>query len=104
MCRRLPNGWRRCARNGRGSHTFTDALQAAGLAPEIISGSGTGTHHLDLEHGPFTEIQAGSYLFMDKQYGGVELAPGGPPFRTSLTIAGRVVSTAQPDRVIVDAG
>jgi len=84
--------------------TFTDALKAASLAPEIISGSGTGTHHLDLEHGPFTEIQAGSYLFMDKQYGGIELAPGGSPFMTSLTIAGRVVSTVQPDRVIVDAG
>jgi len=83
---------------------FTDALKAAGLAPEIISGSGTGTHHLDLEHGPFTEIQAGSYLFMDKQYGAVELAPGGSPFKTALTVAGRVVSTVQPDRVIVDAG
>ena len=41
---------------------------------------------------------------MDKQYGAVELAPGGPPFRTALTIATRVVSTVQPDRVIVDAG
>jgi 3-hydroxy-D-aspartate aldolase len=83
---------------------FTDALKAAGMAPEIISGGGTGTHHLDLEQGPFTEIQAGSYLFMDKQYGGIELAPGGSPFKTSLTIAGRVVSTVQPDSVIVDAG
>ena len=46
----------------------------------------------------------GSYLFMDKQYGAVELAPGGAPFRTALTIAARVVSTVQPDRVIVDAG
>ena len=77
---------------------------AAGLPAEIVSGGGTGTHHLDLEQGPFTEIQPGSYLFMDKQYGAVELAPGGPPFRTSLTIAARVVSTVQPDRVIVDAG
>ncbi len=84
--------------------TFIDALKAAGLAPEIVSGGGTGTHHLDLEQGPFTELQAGSYLFMDKQYCAIELAPGGSPFRTSLTIAGRVVSTAQPDRVIVDAG
>jgi D-serine deaminase-like pyridoxal phosphate-dependent protein len=84
--------------------SFTDALSAAGLTPEIISGGGTGTHHLDLEHGPFTEIQAGSYLFMDKQYGAIELAPGGSPFKTSLTVAGRVVSTVQPDRVIVDAG
>jgi 3-hydroxy-D-aspartate aldolase len=84
--------------------TIIDALQAEGLAPEIVSGGGTGTHHLDLEQGPFTEIQPGSYLFMDKQYGAVELAPGGSPFRTSLTVAGRVVSTVQPDSVIVDAG
>ena len=83
---------------------FIEALRAAGLAPEIVSGGGTGTHHLDLEQGPFTEVQAGSYLFMDKQYGAVELAPGGSPFRTALTIAGRVVSTVQPDRVIIDAG
>jgi D-serine deaminase-like pyridoxal phosphate-dependent protein len=84
--------------------TFTSALKDAGHQPEITSGGGTGTHHLDLEHGPYTEIQAGSYLFMDKQYGSVELAPGGPPFKTSLTVAGRVVSTVQPDRVIIDAG
>ena len=83
---------------------FLDALRAAGLPAEIVSGGGTGTHHLDLAEGPFTEIQAGSYLFMDKQYGAVELAPSGPPFRTALTIATRVVSTVQPDRVIVDAG
>ena len=83
---------------------FLEALSGAGFAPEIISGGGTGTHHLDLAHGPFTEIQPGSYLFMDKQYGEVEIAPGGSPFATSLTVAARVVSTAQPDRVIVDAG
>jgi D-serine deaminase-like pyridoxal phosphate-dependent protein len=83
---------------------FIDALTSADMAPEIISGGGTGTHHLDVAHGPFTEIQAGSYLFMDKQYGAVELAPGGSPFAASLTVAGRVCSTVQPDRVIVDAG
>ena len=60
---------------------FLDALTAAGFAPEIISGGGTGTHHLDLAYGPFTEIQPGSYLFMDKQYGEVEIAPGGSPFQ-----------------------
>ena len=41
---------------------------------------------------------------MDKQYGEVEIAPGGSPFATSMTVAARVVSVAQPDRVIVDAG
>jgi D-serine deaminase-like pyridoxal phosphate-dependent protein len=83
---------------------FLEALRAAGLDLEIISGGGTGTHLLDAEHGPFTEVQAGSYLFMDKQYGAIELAPGNASFRTALTVATRVISVAQPDRVIVDAG
>jgi D-serine deaminase-like pyridoxal phosphate-dependent protein len=83
---------------------FLDALRSAGFPAGIVSGGGTGTHHLDLAEGPFTEIQPGSYLFMDKQYGTVELAPGGTPFRTALTLASRVVSNAQPDRVIIDAG
>ena len=89
--------WRRLAK-------FTDALEAAGLKPDIISGGGTGTHHLDLEHGPFTEIQPGSYILMDKQYCAIELAPGEAPFATALNIAARVVSVVQPDRVIIDAG
>jgi 3-hydroxy-D-aspartate aldolase len=72
---------------------FLDALSAEGLAPEIVTGGGTGTYLLDLEEGPFTEIQPGSYLFMDKQYGAIELGRGGAtPFQTSLTVATRVIS------------
>lgn len=81
-----------------------EALAEAGHPAEIVSGSGTGTHHFDLDGGPFTELQVGSYLFMDKMYDAVDLAPGGSPFRRSLTVAGRVTSTAHPGRVIVDAG
>jgi 3-hydroxy-D-aspartate aldolase len=84
--------------------SFLDALGAEGLRPEIVTGGGTGTCHLDLEDGPFTEIQPGSYLFMDKQYGAIELAPGAAPFRTSLTVASRVISANQPDLVVLDAG
>lgn len=83
---------------------FLDALRAEGLPPGIVTGGGTGTHLLDLEEGPFTEIQPGSYLFMDKQYGAVELAPGAMAFRTSLTVATRVISANQPDLVVLDAG
>jgi 3-hydroxy-D-aspartate aldolase len=83
---------------------FLDALNAAGLAPEIVTGGGTGTYRLDLEDGPFTEIQPGSYLLMDKQYGAIELAPGTAPFRTALTVATRVISANQPNLVVLDAG
>ena len=84
--------------------TFLAALGDAGLPAGIVSGGGTGTHHLDLTEGPFTEVQPGSYLFMDVQYGAVEIVPGRPAFQPSLTIAARVVSDVQPDRVILDAG
>ena len=94
----------RVAEQWRRLQGFLDALSAEGLPPEIITGGGTGTHLLDLEEGPFTEIQPGSYLFMDKQYGAVELAPGATPFRTSLTIAARVISANQPDLVVLDGG
>jgi D-serine deaminase-like pyridoxal phosphate-dependent protein len=84
---------------------FLYALSADGLPAEIVTGGGTGTHLLDLEEGPFTEIQPGSYLFMDKQYGAVALAPSAAaPFRTSLTVATRVISANQPDLVVLDAG
>ena len=96
-CRPTPSAKPRRPSSGRGSQPFLDALSAAGLAPEIVSGGGTGTHQLDLEDGPFTEIQPGSYLFMDKQYGAIELAPGGAPFATALTVAARVISVNQPD-------
>src|ERR671918_2478551 len=84
---------------------FLDALSAEGLRPGIVTGGGTGTHLPDLEDGPFTEIQPGSYLFMDMQYGAIELAPGSDaPFRTALTVAARVISANQPDLVVLDAG
>jgi D-serine deaminase-like pyridoxal phosphate-dependent protein len=83
---------------------FLDALRAEGLAPAIVTGGGTGTHRLDLEDGPFTEIQPGSYLFMDKQYGAIELAPDGAPFEGALGVAARVISVNQPGLAVIDAG
>src|SRR3546814_5992777 len=41
------------------------ALTDAGFAPGIVTGSGTGTHRIDLELGAFTELQCGSYVFME---------------------------------------
>ncbi len=45
-----------------------EALRAAGLAPEIVSAGGTGTHDLTGSATFVTEIQAGSYVFMDSAY------------------------------------
>lgn len=83
------------------------ALDGAGFAPEMISGSGTGTHQIDLELGVFTELQAGSYVFMDQQYLDCDLTGAGctnPPFATALTVDARVASANHDALVTIDAG
>jgi D-serine deaminase-like pyridoxal phosphate-dependent protein len=44
------------------------ALESAGLAPEIVSAGGTGTYDQTGSAPGVTEIQAGSYVFMDGRY------------------------------------
>ena len=81
------------------------ALTDAGFAPGIITGSGTGTHRIDLELGVFTELQAGSYIFMDKQYLDCALvADGAVPFEVSLAVDARVVSANHSGLVTIDSG
>lgn len=82
------------------------ALTEAGGAPDIVTGGGTGTHRIDAELNLFTELQTGSYVFMDSQYLDCDLTgePGGSPFETSLMIDARVVSANSAGMVTIDAG
>lgn len=81
------------------------ALSEAGFAPGIVTGSGTGTHRIDLELGVFTELQTGSYVFMDKQYLDCDLTgDGAVPFETSLGVDARVVSANHSALVTIDSG
>ena len=85
--------------------TVIAALTDAGHQPGIVTGSGTGTHRIDLELGVFTELQAGSYVFMDKQYLDCDLAnTPESPFETSLAVDARVVSANHAALVTIDAG
>jgi D-serine deaminase-like pyridoxal phosphate-dependent protein len=80
-------------------------LRNAGFAPLIVTGSGTGTHDLDLAHQPFTEIQAGSYVFMDADYARIRNRSGeGLPFECSLFMLTTVTSANRAGQVTVDAG
>jgi len=84
-----------------------EALTAAGGAPGIVSGSGTGSHRIDAELGIFTEFQVGSYVFMDGQYLACDIAGDGAdesPYEASLLIDTRVVSANTPGMATVDAG
>ena len=82
-----------------------EALKAEVAEPGIVSGGGTGTLLVDCDCSPFTEVQPGSFPFLDRQYGRQMLTPDGRPWlEPALFVAGRVVSARQPGRVTVDAG
>jgi D-serine deaminase-like pyridoxal phosphate-dependent protein len=82
-----------------------DMIIAAGLACPIVSGGGTGTFNIDAEARVFTELQAGSYIFMDKQYVDVRIANAAPlPFETSLLVQTTVISANMPGLATTDAG
>jgi D-serine deaminase-like pyridoxal phosphate-dependent protein len=82
-----------------------DQFASAGLATEILTGGGTGTFDIDPEARVLTELQAGSYVFMDRQYQEVRLANGAEwPFRPSLFVVARVVSAHHDGHVTIDAG
>ncbi len=78
---------------------------AAGLAPGVVTGGGTGSHAYDLASGVFTELQAGSYALMDVEYNDCEPPAGGTwPFRQALFVVSRVVSANHKSHVTIDAG
>ena len=82
-----------------------DALTAAGLTPKIVSGGGTGTFDIDPDARVLTELQAGSYVFMDRQYNDVwQKAGGNTPFETSLTVQTTVISANRTGLATTDAG
>jgi len=82
-----------------------DKIVKAGHRPKIISGGGTGTFDIDPDAHVLTELQVGSYIFMDKQYNDVWEKPGDRvPFETSLFVQTTVVSANRPGLATTDAG
>ena len=82
-----------------------DEIRSMGLDARTISGGGTGTHAIDLSSHVLTELQVGSYVFMDCQYNKVWAHTGlRPPFDVSLFVQATVVSANQTGYVTCDAG
>jgi len=84
---------------------LVNELRQAGMPPAIITGSGTGTHQIDATQGVFTELQVGSYVFMDTQYGSVDLhGDASRPFMQALQIDSTIISANSPGLATSDAG
>ncbi len=80
------------------------ALSAAGVGVGLVTGGGTGTAGLDAELGVLSEVQPGSYAFMDREY---RDALGDDPegrFAQSLFVDATVVSANHEGHVTIDAG
>lgn len=78
----------------------------AGLNVKLVTGGSTGTYNIDKEVG-LTELQAGSYIFMDTAYMYVGNKGGEreySDFATSLTVQTTVVSANHPNQVTIDCG
>jgi 3-hydroxy-D-aspartate aldolase len=84
-----------------------ERMKKAGLNTEVFSGGGTGTYNiLPKAHG-VTDVQVGSYIFMDCQYleiGGESNDEVYTDFAPSLTVVTTVLNTYFPNSITTDAG
>ncbi len=80
-------------------------LEKNGIACPWVSGGSTGTYNIDTEIEGVTEIQPGSFIFMDVEYGriGGQDGPAYRDFENSLSVLTTVISK-RPGVAIVDGG
>lgn len=99
---------RRAAIMAAAQHTraCVDLLASNGIECRTVAGAGTGTYRFEIEAGVWNELQAGSYVFMDADYGRNLDQQGGyyADFENSLFVHASVMSTPATQRVVVDAG
>ena len=90
-------------RAGARTAAVVAALGVAGVACPVVTGGGSGSVEFDLAGGVYTELQPGSYVFMDGDYGRNQ---GGAVlrFQHSLFVASTVMSVGDGNRCILDAG
>ena len=79
----------------------------AGLPVEIVTGGSTGTYNIDSGRNGMTELQAGSFVFMDTAYRHIG-AKSDPSvysdFGSALTVLTTVISKRHPQQCTIDAG
>jgi D-serine deaminase-like pyridoxal phosphate-dependent protein len=84
-----------------------ERFERSGLSTEIFSGGGTGTYNIDHETPGMTDVQVGSYVFMDAQYlgiGGAEDDEVYSDFAPALTVLTTVLNDQYEGRATTDAG
>ena len=89
-----------------GARRTVEQLHQQGLPCPIVGGGGTGTFEIEAASGVYTEIQAGSYAFMDADYARNLDAAGAPvsTFRHALFVLATVMSAPRHGLAVLDAG
>ncbi len=86
--------------------TMKHEMEKAGFDVPVLSVGGTGTYNIDAAIEGVTDLQAGSYLFMDVDYRGI----GGKrdavydDFQPSLFVIATAISQPMKGRITIDAG
>ncbi|MDB5859571.1 MAG: D-threonine aldolase [Ramlibacter sp.] len=80
------------------------AIEARGIPVPIVTGAGTGTFMHERDSGVFNEIQAGSYIFMDRDYADNQRSSRDIVFEHALFVRSTVMSRPSALRAVVDAG
>lgn len=75
-------------------------LRAVGFPIDIVTTGGTGTAEMCASCEGITEVQPGSFVFMDTDYRNAL----GPVYANALTVLATVLSCPAPGRAVVDAG
>ena len=83
-----------------------DSLAGAGLTCPIVTGAGTGTYDIDINIDCLTDLQVGSYIFMDAEYlaVGSEGSDRFEGFDVSLTVQSRAISQPSGRAITLDCG
>jgi D-serine deaminase-like pyridoxal phosphate-dependent protein len=79
------------------------SITASGIVCPLVTGAGSGTFGFDAGSGVYGELQAGSYLFMDRDYADNETSAGAPQFEHALFVKSQVMSRGS-SHAVVDAG
>jgi 3-hydroxy-D-aspartate aldolase len=80
-------------------------IERTGIACPLVTGGSTGTYRFDSENPGMTEIQPGSFVFMDMEYEQIGGPDGGEyrDFKNAMTVVTTVVSRSA-GMAIVDGG
>jgi len=81
-------------------------LEKCGIDCPMLSGGSTGTYNIDCTFDGLTELQPGSYIFMDIDYSSIggQNGPVFGDFRNALSVLCTVVSKPVRNMALLDAG